>query len=123
MKQLELLTADNKPCVIVERIPRALETSAMARDSQSTETRGKYRKLILGAIQAHCAPISDEVIVEWCKRITDGLATPSGVRTQRCYLERDGLIEATAKGPTSTGRTCRRFSLTERGESVLREIK
>lgn len=76
-------------------------TSHMAAASLSDQGIATLRALILQLLRAH-GPLTDEQLLE----LAAGAGSPSGLRTRRSELVRDGLVIPAGYGTTRAGRRC-----------------
>jgi len=84
------------------------ESREAARSVKRTTVK-QTRLSILKCLRKSERPMSDEEIVEYV--ITYVSTSPSCIRTQRCYLKRDGYLVQAGTAITRSGRKCATWSL------------
>lgn len=84
-----------------------------SREAAATAVLGAdtLRARVLDVFMAAKAPITDEQLaIRYSRRHPTRPASPSGLRTRRSELERDGLVAVVdTNGKTENGRRCRRY--------------
>ena len=127
--QGDLFAADNAvpanttPDVVAHARHTDPVTSHYAAASVSTSSSAIIRDMLARHLAHTVSGYTDEEIALWYATLVGGYCpkcTPSGLRTRRSELVREGLAYATSRlGRTTAGRVCKAWALTEKGREWI----
>lgn len=98
------------------------DTSHEAAASVSKGMVQGERNLVVSMLSKFGPVLSDGEIALWAIGECCNVCSEQGLRSRRCELMRDGYVEVAGYGETDSGRRCRLYRLTKKGEEYAASL-